>query len=161
MPYISLCVCICAPPIVVSQRPIEHIPAATNKRKSRIVERVIFYAVHVLSNESLLVSLCIPLSLLRNSSVKTFPRHRRIVWSIVFYAPYQETSNCLTVTKILSQAPDGCFIPRQTGRLTVSCNINLTLFSAELLVYTVFSVSPVTYPEPGEYSPLPQRFMLD
>jgi hypothetical protein len=30
--------------------------------------------------------------------------------------PHQQTSNCLTVIKILL-APDGCFIPRQTGRL--------------------------------------------
>jgi hypothetical protein len=34
-------------------------------------------------------------------------------------APHQRT---LTVIKIWSYAPDGCFIPRQTGRLTVGRN---------------------------------------
>jgi hypothetical protein len=33
-------------------------------------------------------------------------------------APYQQTRNCPTDIKIWSQAPDGCFIPRQTGRRT-------------------------------------------
>jgi hypothetical protein len=42
-------------------------------------------------------------------------------------APHQNTGNCLTVTRICSWAPDGCLIPRQTGRLTVGGNINLTL----------------------------------
>jgi hypothetical protein len=42
-------------------------------------------------------------------------------------APHQETRNCLTVIKISSEAPDGCFTPRQTGRLTVGRNITLTL----------------------------------
>jgi hypothetical protein len=40
-------------------------------------------------------------------------------------APHQQTRNCLTETKIWSWAPDGCFILRQTGRLTVGCNIRL------------------------------------
>jgi hypothetical protein len=35
-------------------------------------------------------------------------------------APHQQTRNCLTVA-------DGCFIPRQTGRLTVGRNIRLRL----------------------------------
>jgi hypothetical protein len=33
----------------------------------------------------------------------------------------------VSVIKIWSLAPDGCFIPRQTGRLTVGRNITLTL----------------------------------
>jgi hypothetical protein len=37
-------------------------------------------------------------------------------------APHQQTRNCLTVIKIWSCEPDGCFIPRQTGRLTVGRN---------------------------------------
>jgi hypothetical protein len=41
--------------------------------------------------------------------------------------PHQQTNNCLTVIKIWSEAPDGCFIPRQTGRLTVGRNIRLRL----------------------------------
>jgi hypothetical protein len=40
-------------------------------------------------------------------------------------APYKQSRNCRTVIKIWSQAPDGCFIPRQTGRLTVVRNIRL------------------------------------
>jgi hypothetical protein len=44
-------------------------------------------------------------------------------------APHQQTRNCLTVIKIWSWSPDGCFIPRQTGRLTVGRNIRLRLRS--------------------------------
>jgi hypothetical protein len=42
-------------------------------------------------------------------------------------APNQQTRNCQTIIKIWSQAPEGCFIPRQTSRLTVGCNIRLRL----------------------------------
>jgi hypothetical protein len=41
--------------------------------------------------------------------------------------PHQQTRNCLTVIKICSYAPDGCFIPRQTGRLTVGRNFKLRM----------------------------------
>jgi hypothetical protein len=44
--------------------------------------------------------------------------------------PHQQTCNCLTVIKIWSSASDEGFIPRQTGRLTVGRNINLTLTSS-------------------------------
>jgi hypothetical protein len=44
-------------------------------------------------------------------------------------APHVQTRNCMTAIKIWSQAPDGCFIPRQTGRLTVGRNIRLRLSS--------------------------------
>jgi hypothetical protein len=40
-------------------------------------------------------------------------------------APYQQTRNRLTVIKIWSKALDGCFIPRQTGRLIVGRNMTL------------------------------------
>jgi hypothetical protein len=39
----------------------------------------------------------------------------------------EQACNCLTVIKIWSNTSDGCFIPRQTGRLTVSRNIRLRL----------------------------------
>jgi hypothetical protein len=39
----------------------------------------------------------------------------------------QQTRNCQTIIKIWSYAPEGCFIPRQTGRLTVGRNIRLRL----------------------------------
>jgi hypothetical protein len=42
-------------------------------------------------------------------------------------APHQQACNCLTVIKIWSWAPEGCFIPRQTRRLTVGRNIRLRL----------------------------------
>jgi hypothetical protein len=42
-------------------------------------------------------------------------------------APDQQTRNCQTIIKIWSLAPNGCFVPRQTGRLTVGRNITLTL----------------------------------
>jgi hypothetical protein len=42
-------------------------------------------------------------------------------------APHQQTRVCLAVIKIWSKAPDGCFIPRQTARLTVGRYIRLRL----------------------------------
>jgi hypothetical protein len=42
-------------------------------------------------------------------------------------APHEQTRNCLTVIRIWSWAPDGCFIPKQTGRLIVGRNISLRL----------------------------------
>jgi hypothetical protein len=41
--------------------------------------------------------------------------------------PHQRTRKCLTVINLWSWAPDGCFIPRQTDRLTFSRNIRLRL----------------------------------
>jgi hypothetical protein len=56
IPSISLFVCICIPLIVARQRLGNHVLAATNTRKNiKIIRRVIFYAVHVLSKESLWV----------------------------------------------------------------------------------------------------------
>jgi hypothetical protein len=40
------------PPIVARQRLAKDVTAATATHATRIVERVVFYAVHVLSNES-------------------------------------------------------------------------------------------------------------
>jgi hypothetical protein len=51
----------------------------------RIVGGVVFYAVCVVSVESLWVCVS-PLSFLGNGSVNTFPLQRRIVGSVVFYA---------------------------------------------------------------------------
>jgi hypothetical protein len=51
----------------------EHVPAATNTRNNRRSVR------------GMSVDLCIPLSLLANNPVETFPRQRRIVGSVVFY----------------------------------------------------------------------------
>jgi hypothetical protein len=69
------------------QRPGKHVPAATNTRNNRrIVGRVIFYAVRVLSNGSLWVCLCILLSLYCKNSVKTFTRQRRISGGVFSYA---------------------------------------------------------------------------
>jgi hypothetical protein len=42
-------------------------------------------------------------------------------------APHQQPTNYLTEIKIWSLDPHGCFIPRQTGRLTVGRTVTLTL----------------------------------
>jgi hypothetical protein len=42
-------------------------------------------------------------------------------------SPHQQTRNFVTVIKMYSKAPNGCFIPRQTGRLTVGHNIRSRL----------------------------------
>jgi hypothetical protein len=52
----------------------------------RIVARVVFFAVSVVSKESMWVCLCIPLSLLGNGLVNDFPRPRGIAGGVVFYA---------------------------------------------------------------------------
>jgi hypothetical protein len=76
----------CIPPFVARQRLDKHVPAATNTDSRRIVGRITFYAVRVLSKVSLWVCLYIPISLLGNNSVKTFLRQRKIIGGVVFYA---------------------------------------------------------------------------
>jgi hypothetical protein len=49
-------------------------------------------------------------------------------------ASHQQTRNCLTVIKIWLEAPDRCFIPRQTGWLTVGRNTRLRLSTQYRLV---------------------------
>jgi hypothetical protein len=61
----------CIPHFIARQWLGKHITAATNTR-------ICWTLVSV--------GLCIPLSLLCNNSVKTFPRQRRIVGGVVFYA---------------------------------------------------------------------------
>jgi hypothetical protein len=65
------------PSFLCWQRLSKQIPAATNACK---------YLEELLDASVLSVFLYIPLSLLRNNSVKTFPRQRRIVGGIVFHA---------------------------------------------------------------------------
>jgi hypothetical protein len=59
------------------------------------------------------------------STSSSCKRHTRLL--VRQSAPHQEIRNCLTAIKIWPYAPDGCFIPRQTGRLTVGLNIRLRL----------------------------------
>jgi hypothetical protein len=71
-------------PFVARQQLSRHVPTATNTRNNRtIVERVIFCAARALTKESLPVCLCIPLSLLGEKSVNTFPQRRRFVGGII------------------------------------------------------------------------------
>jgi hypothetical protein len=101
----SACVCICIPSIVARQRFGKHVHAATNTSNNRrTVGRFVFYAVRVVSNESLWVCLCIPLSLVGNNSVKMFPRQRRIVGGVVFYAVHvvSRESRFLVLPKFLA-----------------------------------------------------------
>jgi hypothetical protein len=73
LPSVYMCVCVsllsllgngsikCIPPNVARQRLGNHVTAATNTCNNRqIVGRIIFYAVRVISKESLCVCLCIP-----------------------------------------------------------------------------------------------------
>jgi hypothetical protein len=66
----------CIPLFIARQRLGKHVPASTNTRNNRIIVGCV----------CLWVCLCIPLSLLGNNSVKTFPRQRRVVEGVVFYA---------------------------------------------------------------------------
>jgi hypothetical protein len=81
----------CIPPIVERQRLGKHVPAAKNIRNNgRNVGRVCLW-----------VCLCIPLSLLGNNSVKTFPRQRRIVRGVVFYTIHVVSKELLVVFTIV------------------------------------------------------------
>jgi hypothetical protein len=66
----------CSLAVVARQQIGNQVPSATNIRNNRIIVKSI----------CLWVSLCIPLSLLGNNSVKTFPWPRRIAGGVVFYA---------------------------------------------------------------------------
>jgi hypothetical protein len=78
-------VCLCIPPIIVRQMldkmsllgngPANMFPPQNNARNNKII----------VGRVCLWVCLLIPLSLLRNGSVKTFPRQGRIVGGVVFY----------------------------------------------------------------------------
>jgi hypothetical protein len=84
-------------PFVARQRLGKHIPTATNTCKNgRIVERVCLW-----------VCLCIPLPLLGNNSVYTFPGQRRIFGGVVFYA-----------VLVVSKESNRLVLPR------TSCNYN-------------------------------------
>jgi hypothetical protein len=66
----------CTTPFVAKQRLGKHVPTATNAcNNRRIVESLCLW-----------VCLCIPLSLLGNNSVRKYPRQRRIVGGVDFYA---------------------------------------------------------------------------
>jgi hypothetical protein len=73
----SVCVSVCeSPHIVTRQRLGKCVPAVRNTRNNRrIVRRVVFYTVHVVSTESLWVCLCIP-----NFSICTA---EAVVWNLL------------------------------------------------------------------------------
>jgi hypothetical protein len=95
----------CIPPFVFRQRLGKHFPAATNTHNNiRIVGRVIFYAVRVLPKREY-VGLSVCLSLLGNSSVKTFPLQRIIIGGVFFY----EVRVVLKKSRLLV-FPGTCFV---------------------------------------------------
>jgi hypothetical protein len=61
--------------MIAMQRLGKHVPATTNTRNNKII----------VGGVCLWVCLCIPISLLGNSSVKTFPLLRRIFGGVGFY----------------------------------------------------------------------------
>jgi hypothetical protein len=62
---------------------------------------------------------------------------------------HQQTRNSLAVIKIWSWVPNGCLTPRETGRLTVDRNINLTS-----RVAVAEAGGQLGRPEEGERPPL-------
>jgi hypothetical protein len=111
------------PSIVARQRLGRHVPAATNTHNNRIIARtVVFYTVRVVSKESLWVCLCIPLSLLDNGSINTFPRQRKIVGGVIFYAVrvVSKESRRLVLTKVL--------VAFQIQKIKCHCFRNLDYF---------------------------------
>jgi hypothetical protein len=67
-------VCLCILTFIARQRLGKHHPMPTNIRK-----------INELLDACLWICMCIPLSLLGNNSVKTFPRRRKIVGGVVSY----------------------------------------------------------------------------
>jgi hypothetical protein len=121
--------------IVARQRFSKHVPAATNTRnKRRIVGCVVFYAVHVVSKESLRVCLCIPLSLLGNGSINTFPRQRGIVGGIVFYA-----------VRVVSKESRRLVLPRTSCCLYLNCQLTTILMSGQICNPTFHSYQCVLW----------------
>jgi hypothetical protein len=105
---ISLCVCMCIPPIAARQRFGRHVPMAINTRnKGRFVGDVVFCTVRVVSQESLWVCLCIPLSLLGNDSVNMFLRQRRIVEGVGFCAAHVVSNESRQLVLIRSYCGSG------------------------------------------------------
>jgi hypothetical protein len=75
------------PSAAARQRLGKHVPTAKNPCNiRRIFEGVFSFAIRVLSNECLWVSLFILLSLLGKNSVKTFQRKRRNIEVVIFYS---------------------------------------------------------------------------
>jgi hypothetical protein len=72
-------------PVCVSLLSLLSNDLANTFPRQRIVGSIIFYVVLVVLKESLWVCLCIPISLLGNVSVKSFPLRRRIFGGIAFY----------------------------------------------------------------------------
>jgi hypothetical protein len=72
---------------IARQRLSKNVTPATNTHNNRrIVGRVVFYAVSVVSKECLWVCLCIPLIIARKRFGKRFPAATGIVAGVVFYA---------------------------------------------------------------------------
>jgi hypothetical protein len=83
----SVCVCMCIPHIVATQRLSKHVPAAMNTRNNRrTVGCIVFNAAFVIPKESLWVCLCISSLFPGNSSVNTFLWQQRIVGGVGFHA---------------------------------------------------------------------------
>jgi hypothetical protein len=70
--HLDVCVSVCVSPTITARQQVgKHVHAATNRT---FVGRIVFYAVHVPSKESLCVCMSILLSLLGNGLLNAFPQ---------------------------------------------------------------------------------------
>jgi hypothetical protein len=76
IPPIDLCACMCIPPTVTRQRLGKHVPGAVKTSKNIVIVGCV----------CLWACLYIPLWLLGNNSVKTFPGQRKFFGNVVFRA---------------------------------------------------------------------------
>jgi hypothetical protein len=84
IPPIRLCVCMCIPLLVARKWLGRHVLTATNTCKiEKLLETFCIWSVSYQGR--VWVCLCIPLSLLGNGSVNTFPRQQRIFGGVVFH----------------------------------------------------------------------------
>jgi hypothetical protein len=72
----------CTPPNVTRQRLGKCIPHFVTRQR---LGKHVSAAINIRNNRRILGRLCIPLSLLSNGSVKTFPPQRRNIWGVVFH----------------------------------------------------------------------------
>jgi hypothetical protein len=97
-------VSVCVPPIIVKQRLGENVTARSNTHAA--IEELFgaTFSIRLDSYQRNFVDLCIPLSLLGNGSVNTFPRQRRIVRGSVFY-----------VVRVVSNESNRLVLPRSSS----------------------------------------------
>jgi hypothetical protein len=106
-------------------------------KQRRIVGRVVFYAVRVISKENL----CIPLSLQGNGSVNTFPLQCRIVGGVVFYAVLVVSKESMRLILPRTYCFNLLSLFKKSGLMRSHCSVSMCI-PLSLLGYSLVNPSP-------------------